>query len=105
MATQQEVHKYLLDYVASIGGLFSEWYAGVTDNIDERFAAHKVDKDDDRWAWKKAASEDDARDVEKALLAKGFRGDVGGGPKPNIVYVFKMTATTEPSGMALQRAR
>ena len=67
---------------------WSDYYVGITDNINERLHGfHKVPKEGHWFKWCKADSDTIARDVEKYYLDKGMDGDTGGGDE-NTVYVY-----------------
>lgn len=75
----------------------SKWYVGIATNIRDRlFNEHNVDEnDEDLYCYKKASSENEARDTEKHLLDNyAFKGDTGGGDKPEYVYAYKITSET-----------
>lgn len=64
---------------------YSIWTIGVTDDPDRRKTEHNNPK---YWMQWRADTEATARNVEKYFLAKGMKGDIGGGKSPNYVYIF-----------------
>jgi len=61
------------------------WTIGITDNAERRRAEHS---NPGLWKHWRADSETIARSVERYFLAKGMKGDTGGGLSPNYVYIF-----------------
>ena len=80
------------------GGAISSWYAGLTENTDQRiFVEHSVPKKDYWRIHRKAVSSNAARIAEKALLDWGCDGGTGGGDDDAVfVYAYLKTATTRP---------
>ena len=63
----------------------SNWTIGVTDNPSRRKAEHGNPSNWHQW---KADTETAARNVESYFIAKGMKGEVGGGFTPTWVYIF-----------------
>ena len=79
--TKEEI---IRDFDAHLGKsnhqYYSEFYVGITNNIESRlFGSHKVPKDNHWWIYSPADTEEIARDVERYYLEKGMRGGPGGG--------------------------
>lgn len=75
--------------IESIVSTYSVWYIGVTDNPSERKQGHKNNNEDvSNWKQWLADTENIARDVEKYFLARGMKGDTGGGKDPHYVYIY-----------------
>jgi len=68
-----------------VGGKYSLWTIGITDDPDRRRAEHNNPK---HWHHWRADTETIARNVEKYFIGKGMKGDAGGGVSPNYVYIF-----------------
>lgn len=70
--------------------LYSDFYIGITEDIQERlFGYHQVVDKTDWWIYCRADTEGIARDVEKFYLEKGMDGGTGGGTgKGNTQYVY-----------------
>lgn len=59
---------------------YSDFYIGITDNIEERlFGFHRVPRSGHWFIWHPADSADAARRIEKYYLDKGMDGGTGGG--------------------------
>ena len=69
---------------------YSDFYVGITDNIEERlFGYHNVNKVTDWWIHCYADSEQIAREIEKHYLELGMDGGTGGGSGDgNTRYVY-----------------
>ena len=94
----QTIVNQIKAHIAKQGGQASDWYSGVTEDIEERlFDNHNVPKKNHWYAFWKAISEDDARAAEKALLNYGCDGGGGGGDEDVIyVYAYLKTSATNP---------
>ena len=71
--------------IKSSDTIYSGWTIDITDDPERRKREHD---NPTFWSHWKADSETIARNVEKYFLAKGMKGDTGGGKSPNYVYVF-----------------
>ncbi|MFH1224853.1 MAG: hypothetical protein V1676_03540 [Candidatus Diapherotrites archaeon] len=67
---------------------YSIWTVGITNNPGRRKNEHESEKNVRHWNDWKADSENEARDIEKYFLAKGMKGEAGGGENPTYVYIF-----------------
>lgn len=83
-------------------------YLGITNNILERFGAHKLVDSEGRgldsrivWYWGDAETEDNARAIEKEYhnKFKKLQGNPGGGKNPTKVYVYRII-----SGITVERS-
>ena len=85
-------------HIQKQGGPMSDWYAGITANIDQRlFDDHAVPKKGHWWIHRKAASSVAARTAEKALLDQGCDGGPGGGDgSSTVVYAYLKSSHTNP---------
>ena len=85
-------------HIRQQGGKPSDWYAGVTSDIEQRlFTEHKVPKKDHWYIYRRALTADDARAVEKAFLDSGCDGGTGGGQDDAVfVYAYLKTPVTDP---------
>jgi hypothetical protein len=74
------------------------WYVGITQDLEKRLAQHNVPRDGKYNVHEYASSTKEAREIEKELIEKyGLSGAPGGGDENSkIVYVFLMTAATNP---------
>ena len=95
---QDTIIKELKKHIASRGGEYSDWYAGIAENAEERLGEHKVNLKTDKWAYRKATSSDIARAVEKHFTRiLGTDGDSGGGTHlSKFVYIYKKNNHTDP---------
>ena len=73
------------------------WYAGITSAPRRRvFEEHNVSEKNGSWIWRKADTSQDARKVERLLLAWGCTGGTGGGDtSARFVYAYEVTRNTE----------
>jgi hypothetical protein len=68
-----------------VGTYTSYWTIGITEDPDRRKQEHGNPV---LWHHWDAVLELTARNIEKYFLAKGMKGDVGGGIYPHYVYIF-----------------
>ena len=96
--TNQEIYNEIVAHMNSEGGLYSNWYAGITSNIESRLHGdHGVPKTNHWFMTRPAASSADARIIEEALHKLGCDGGPGGGDTTSsIVYCYKKTSITNP---------
>lgn len=75
---------------------YSDFYIGITNDVERRmFKEHNVAKEKSWWIYRTAINSETARKVENHFLAKGMRGDTGGGnEESNIVYCYAVSPTT-----------
>lgn len=73
---------------------YSDFYIGITDNIEERlFGFHRVPRSGHWFIWRPADSADVARRIEKYYLDKGMDGGTGGGDgDTRYVYCYEKEA-------------
>ena len=95
---QKSVLDEIVAHIRSQGGSVSSWYAGITENIEDRlFGAHRVPRKNHWFIYRDAGSEAQARSIEKALLDWGCDGGPGGGDRDaTIVYAYLKTPSTNP---------
>lgn len=67
------------------GWAYSSWTIGITEDPERRKQEHNNPV---RWHHWDAVLESSARNIEKYFLAKGMKGDTGGGTYPHYVYIF-----------------
>lgn len=98
MAKDYETIVKEIDKHLSISGkrYYSDFYVGITKNIEQRlFGDHNVSKDNSWWIYRTAETNEIARAVEKHYLDLGMRGGLGGGDYDSrIVYCYAVTPTT-----------
>lgn len=94
----RSIEKAIDGHIKKQGGPLSNWYVGITENIEQRlFGAHKVPKKKHWFIYRKAYSQADARSLEKLFVNKGCDGGAGGGDEDAIfVYAYLKTAQTNP---------
>ena len=98
MSSAQIVTK-IIEYVASNGGSYSDWYAGIaSDPKDRLFNSHGVQEHSGVWIYAPADSSQAARDAEQHLISRlGTDGGPGGGDLSTTwVYAYKKTYGTKP---------
>jgi len=85
-------------HIAKQSGAYSDWYCGITSNIETRLHGdHNVPKKDHWFMYRECASSNDARAVEKALLEQDCDGAGGGGDESSVfVYAYLKTYDTNP---------
>ncbi len=90
------VHEYLVRHINNHGGRFTDWYCGITDDIERRvFDEHNVSRRSTTCRARRCYFENSARKVEKALLEKGCAGGGGGGGDRTVyVYIYRITDNT-----------
>lgn len=83
-------------YIQKHGGKYSDWYAGIAKDPDERlFTDHKVDKVNGLWVHYNCETDTTSRRVEKHFLDEGCQGGTGGGDHETIyAYAYKVTSST-----------
>lgn len=81
-------------FLSKIGGHYSDYYVGITNDIERRlFNEHKVKN---CYIYRTGKTDEISRDVEKHYLDKGCKGGSGGGDEDSkIVYCYKITKDTE----------
>ena len=96
--TAQEVYNEILKHIQEQGGLFSSWFCGITENIQNRLHGdHKVPEKDHWFIHRPCTSSEAARNVEKAFLDNGCDGGTGGGDDDAVyVYAYLKASVTEP---------
>ena len=80
------------------GGSYSEWYCGITSDVESRlFGDHKVPHEDHWYSLRKCHNDTDARAVEAALVKLGCDGGAGGGDETTVyVYAYLKGTMTNP---------
>lgn len=77
---------------------YRDFYIGITNDVERRlFIEHNVDKTKGAawWIFDTANNKATAQAVEEYYLAKGMKGDTGGGTEDSIyVYCYEITDTT-----------
>ena len=68
-----------------VGGKYSLWTIGVTDDPVRRRSEHGNPNNWHQW---NADTETDARNVERYFLDKGMKGGTGGIGRADYVYIF-----------------
>ena len=101
MAKDRETaYNGIVEHISGQGGLYSDWYCGITSDIDKRLhEEHNLPREKDTfWSiWYKCFNDDDARAVETALLRKGCDGGKGGGDESSVyVYAYLKQDGTNP---------
>ena len=94
----QAVVDQIAAHIQKQGGNLSDWYAGITADVDQRvFGDHAVPKKDHWRIHRQANSSNAARAAEKALLDWGCDGGDGGGDDRSVfVYAYLKAPFTRP---------
>lgn len=76
---------------------YSDFYIGITDNINERlFGFHQVPQRGHWYIYMPADTDEIARKVEKFFLDLGMQGGTGGGSSKSImVYCYEISQNTK----------
>lgn len=84
------------NHIRSCGGGYPAWYCGIATNPRQRlFTDHNVDEKNGAWIHRDAGTDTMARKIEDYFLAKGCKGDDGGGDSSTRhVYAYKITSST-----------
>ncbi len=93
---EKTVYNYLVRHINNNGGIFTDWYCGITDDIERRlFDEHNVSRNS-KYNYRRCYVDSIARKVEKALIDRGCEGGDGGGSNKTVyVYIYRMTPNTE----------
>lgn len=96
--TNQQIINEFLGYMAKTGGLYKEWYVGITNDPQQRlFTEHNVDEQNGNWIHAPADTNLVARSVEDYFLNQGCDGGSGGGDNSSTTaYAYKKTVNTNP---------
>jgi len=93
-------YRGMVAHINKKGDPYSDWYCGVTSQIDTRLHdEHKVPREKGSWwlTWRVCFNDGDARAVETALLKLGCDGGRGGGDEGCVfVYAYKKGSVTDP---------
>lgn len=75
---------------------FSDFYIGITNDIDRRlFNEHNVPTENHWYIYRNAINDEHSRAVEKHYLDKGMQGGGGGGDdSATYVYCYKISSIT-----------
>lgn len=94
----QKVYDAIIAHIREEEGPYPEWYCGVTSDSESRpFNDHGVSRAADSWITGQCRDATGARNVERALLKLGCRGDTGGGDATAVyVYAYRMSSRTNP---------
>ena len=96
--TSREAFAEISAYITRQGGSYSDWYCGITSNIEDRlFAHHYVPK---KFYWqiaRECENSESARAVEKALFDFGCDGGGSRRDEDSIyVYAYLKSSDTVP---------
>lgn len=95
--TKNQIINDITNHLAKCGiKAWNEVYVGIAkDPRDRLFNGHRVNEKSGIYIAREAFSSQDAREVEKTLLAKGADGGPGGGDDDTTyVYAYKKTVYT-----------
>lgn len=78
------------------GNNYGKFYVGITNDIDRRlFSEHNVPRNGHWRIHREAINKEHAQAVEEHFLAKGMKGDTGGGTDDSVwVYCYKISLNT-----------
>ena len=94
----QQVYDEIIAHIAKQGGAYSTWYCGITSDWGNRlFDQHRVPRKDHWYIARQCYNNNDARNVEEALLKLGCDGAPGGGDQSTVyVYAYLKGTMTNP---------
>lgn len=95
--SKEEIIKDIDNHLQKSGKqYYSEFYVGITNNIERRlFEEHNVNKDTMWWIYRTANSKAVAEEIEQHYLDLGMKGNRGGGTEDTkIVYCYAIGPTT-----------
>lgn len=88
LTVADRIDQAMTPYRANALGL----YAGISKDAPQRLSQHKVE---DHFTYERCSCEAVAREAEKILLQRGYKGDVGGGTgKGDCIYVYAYVIRT-----------
>lgn len=88
--TGQQIVVDFSSYISQNGNIFSQWYIGITADINQRLFTEHLVQQTDIWIHSPADTNEVARSVEKYFLDRGCDGDTGGGDfASTYVYAYK----------------
>ena len=93
-----EIVTHIDKQIARDSGKYSNWYCGITSDIESRLLGdHKVPRENSWYVYRACPNDTDARAVETALVKLGCDGGSGGGDETSVyVYAYLKTAETDP---------
>jgi hypothetical protein len=87
------IAKEMENHIEKNGGIYQEWYVGITDDINERlFKYHNVKH---CYIYRKAPTVDWAREIEKYFIEKYYVDGGSGGGNDNSFYVYAYKIKTD----------
>lgn len=94
--SKDDIKRDIENHINKHGGIFSDWYVGITDDPERRLEEHKV-KARNKSIDREATSDTAAREVEDYFHdKKGCQGDGGGGDENSVhVYAYETDSQTE----------
>ena len=94
----QQVYDEIVAHIKKQGGIYSNWYCGITSDWEDRlFNDHQVPRKDYWYIARQCYNDNDARIVESALLRFGCDGGAGGGDQTTVyVYAYLKGTMTTP---------
>jgi len=94
----QQVYDEIVAHIKKQGDAYSDWYCGIASDWGDRlFDNHQVPREGHWYIARQCQNEDDARNVEKALLGLGCDGGPSGGDHTTIyVYAYLKGTMTDP---------
>jgi hypothetical protein len=96
--TKEQIKVEIETYIRMCGGSFSEWYAGIASDPEDRlFNEHRVQQNG-YWIYRECENSDTAREIEDYFVnVLGTDGAPGGGDQTTkYVYAYKKTVNTSP---------
>jgi hypothetical protein len=97
--TAQDVIFDMSNYMSIHGGVYSQWYVGISKAPRARlFDGHRVQENRDAWIFSQAESNQSARQIEAYFVETlGTHGGLGGGDlESDFVYAYKKNGHTSP---------
>ena len=94
----QSAYDEIVAHINKQGGSYSDWYCGITSDIESRlFGDHNVPRKDHWFIYRRCENDTDARAVETALVKLSCDGGSGGGDDTTVVvYAYLKSEDTNP---------
>lgn len=97
--TNQELHDAIIAFIRKNGGIYTQYYLGITADARKRLFTDHLVPENKPWIYGEAISADAARELEAFMIDKyKFDGGPGGGDNTTkFVYAYlKINGVTNP---------
>ena len=93
--SKEQIVSAVMDFARKEGGVYSEWYAGISENPCKKLQSHNVCMECKHKEFA-ASSASDAYLALDSLIRMGFDGCLDKDPEALFLYVYKKTINTRP---------